>query len=246
MTNSTQVVLVTGGARRIGASIVERFHSRGYRVLIHCHQSINDGHRLAERLNAQRPNSAAVIVQDLAESEALSDFVEHAHSVFGQLDCLVNNASVFHPTPFDQLSIARLDQTLDVNLKAPLLLSQAAAQVMAEGTIVNIVDIYGEKPLADYLAYCLSKAALVMLTRSLALELAPRIRVNGVSPGAILWPEDAAEMSEQDKQNRLNKIPMGRPGEPDDIAGAVVFLAGEAGFVTGQILAVDGGQSGKL
>lgn len=242
MTNSTQVVLVTGGARRIGAGIVERFHSRGYRVLIHCHQSINDGHLLAERLNAQRPNSAAVIVQDLAESEALSDFVEHAHSVFGQLDCLVNNASVFHPTPFDQLSIARLDQTLDVNLKAPLLLSQAAAQVMAEGTIVNIVDIYGEKPLADYLAYCLSKAALVMLTRSLALELAPRIRVNGVSPGAILWPEDAAEMSEQDKQDRLNKIPMGRPGEPDDIARAVVFLAGEAGFVTGQILAVDGGQ----
>ena len=242
MTNSTQVVLVTGGARRIGAGIVERFHSRGYRVLIHCHQSINDGHRLAERLNAQRPNSAVVIVQDLAESEALSGFVEHAHSVFGQLDCLVNNASVFHPTPFDQLSIARLDQTLDVNLKAPLLLSQAAAQVMAEGTIVNIVDIYGEKPLADYLAYCLSKAALVMLTRSLALELAPRIRVNGVSPGAILWPEDAAELSEQDKQDRLNKIPMGRPGEPDDIARAVVFLAGEAGFVTGQILAVDGGQ----
>lgn len=141
------------------------------------------------------------------------------------------------------MSSQLIDRVLDINLKAPLLLSREAADVMVEGTIINIVDIYGERPLAGYLLYSVSKAALQMLTRGLALELAPKIRVNGVSPGAILWPEDAAEMSEQEKERLLSDLPMGRLGEPDDIAKAALFLAEDASFVTGQVLSVDGGQS---
>lgn len=194
-------------------------------------------------MNQVRADSAVVISQDLAESALLGSIIEQAISTYGRMDCLVNNASAYYPTSLSEVSSQLIDRVLDINLKAPLLLSREAADVMVEGTIINIVDIYGERPLAGYLLYSVSKAALQMLTRGLALELAPKIRVNGVSPGAILWPEDAAEMSEQEKERLLSDLPMGRLGEPDDIAKAALFLAEDASFVTGQVLSVDGGQS---
>jgi pteridine reductase len=243
MSVSSKVVLVTGGARRIGARIVSRFHGAGYRVVIHCNASMDEARELEYRLNQVRGESAVVISQDLADSEQLSKIVEYAISTFGRLDCLVNNASIFYPTSLSDLDARLINQFMDINLKAPLLLSREAAEVMNKGAIINIVDIYGENPLAGYLLYSVSKAALQMLTRGLALELAPDIRVNGVSPGAILWPEDTAEMSEQEKEELLGDLPMGRLGEPDDIAKAAFFLAEDAGFVTGQVLSVDGGQS---
>lgn len=222
---------------------MQRFHQKGYRVLIHCRDSLDAANTLADELNLKEPDSAAVLAQDLGQSKDLGKLMERAAETFGRLDCLVNNASVFYPTPLDQLDLSTIDQILDINLKAPILLAQSAAQLMSDGVIINIVDIYGERPLKGYLTYSISKAALQMLTRALALELAPDIRVNGVSPGAILWPEDLAEMSEKDKANLLDGIPMGSLGEPDDIARAVLFLAEEADFVTGQIITVDGGQS---
>lgn len=238
-----RVVLVTGGAKRIGARIVARFHDSGYRVLIHCNQSVSDGEKLAMALNESREASADVVTQDLSDIEGLNTFVDKAASVFGRLDCLVNNASLFYPTPIDQLKPDVVDRFMNLNLTAPLLLSTAAARVMRTGSIINIIDVYAERPLHNYLAYSVSKAALTMATKALARELAPGIRVNGVSPGAILWPEDAAEMSDKDKADRLQGVPMGRLGEPEDVARAVVYLAEQGDYVTGQILSVDGGQS---
>lgn len=238
-----KVVLVTGGAKRIGARIVTLFHKANYRVLIHCNQSVADAQVLADQLNQVRENSAAVVAQNLSEVAALNTFILKATKIFGRLDCLVNNASLFHPTDMETLSSDAIDQLMTVNLKAPLLLSSASAGVMKSGAIINIIDVYGERPLRNYLAYSISKAALIMATKALAEELAPEIRVNGVSPGAILWPEDAAEMSEQEKIDRLGDVPLGRLGEPEDIAKAVVYLAEQGTYVTGQILSIDGGQS---
>ncbi len=242
MNTSDKVALVTGGARRIGAEIVRQLHAAQYRVVIHCNGSALDAELLKEELNNARANSADVIVHDLAETGTLSNLIEFTIKSFGQLDCLVNNASVFFPTPLDALTESELDQVMGVNLTAPLLLSQSAARVMKSGCIISIIDIYAEKPLKGYLAYSISKAGLHMLTRGLAAELAPNIRVNGVSPGAILWPEDDAEMSEEEKHQLLAGLPLGKIGDPSDIAKAVVFLA-EAEFITGQVLSVDGGQS---
>jgi len=243
MSNSSKVVIVTGGARRIGARIVSRFHEAGYRVIIHCNASMDEARELEHRLNQVHSDSAVIVSQDLADSEQLGHIIKKATSTFGRLDCLVNNASIYYPTSLSEMNIGLIDQVMDINLKAPLLLSREAAGVMDEGAIINIVDIYGEKPLAGYLLYSISKAALHMLTRGLALELAPKIRVNGVSPGAILWPEHTAEMSEQQKEALVRDLPMGRLGEPDDIAKAALYLAEDASFVTGQVLSVDGGQS---
>lgn len=236
------IALVTGGARRIGARIVQALHERGCRVLIHYRHSEADARALAERLNGLRPDSAATLRADLNDPGAVRDLAARARAHFGGLDVLVNNASSFYPTPLTQASDDDWDALMHSNLRAPFLLSQGLADALAQGdggAIVNIVDVYAEKPLAEHPLYCMAKAGLAMMTKSLARELGPAVRVNGVSPGPILWPEQGG--ADQDAVLKANALK--RAGDPDDIAGAVAWLALDAPYVTGQILAVDGGRS---
>ncbi len=238
-----KVALVTGAARRIGAAIAARLHAGGASVAIHYRGSENDAVLLSEALNRQRPDSAATFQADLLDTPRLDGLVDAVTRWHGRLDVLVNNASSFYPTPVGSITEAEWDDLVGSNLKAPLFLAQAARDALAEarGTIVNIVDIHATRPLRDHPVYGPAKAGLAMLTRSLAKDLAPAIRVNGVAPGAILWPESG--LTAGAKQNILAEIPLGEPGTPDDIAGAVLYLVRDATYVTGQIIAVDGGRS---
>lgn len=238
-------VLVTGGAKRVGAAIVRALHGAGARVVIHCHRSRAEASALADSLNAARPDSAAVVVADLADADALPPLVEAARSRFGRLDGLVNNASGFRATPVETLSPGDWDELAASNLLAPMFLSKAAAPHLAKagGAIVNVVDIHAERPLRGFLAYSVAKAGLAGLTRSLALELAPAVRVNGVSPGAILWPDGDDAFPPEERARITAQTPLARTGSPEDIAGAVKYLLLDAPFVTGQVLAVDGGRS---
>jgi len=238
-----KVALVTGAARRIGAAIATRLHESGADVAIHYRGSADEAAALADKLNAQRPDSAATFAADLTDLASLREFIDGVHDWHGQLDILVNNASSFYPTPVDEINEDHWDDLLGSNLKAPLFLSQAAAPSLraAGGVIINIVDIHAQRPLRDHAVYGAAKAGLAMLTRSLAKDLAPAVRVNGVSPGAILWPED--DMSDETKEIILGQIPLERAGDPDDIAGCVLYLARDADYVTGQIITVDGGRS---
>lgn len=238
-----KVVLVTGAARRIGAAIVTRLHAKGADVAIHFRSSSRDAEDLAGRLNKERSNSAVTFGADLLDMEQISPLIKDVIGWRGQLDALVNNASTFYPTPVGSITDDHWQDLMGSNLKAPLFLSQAAAPELAKrnGAIVNIVDIHSQRPLRNHAVYGPAKAGLAMLTRSLAKDLAPQIRVNGVSPGAILWPEDG--MSDAAQHSILRQVPLQRPGEPDDIAGCVSYLLCDASYVTGQIIAVDGGRS---
>ncbi len=213
-------------------------------MVIHCNRSRSDADALAGLLNAHRAKSAAVVQGDLLADNALKGLVDQAYSCFGRLDGLVNNASTFRATPLGKID---LDDWLDLmgsNLKAPLFLSQAAAPYLREvnGAIVNIVDIHVDRPLKDFVVYNAAKAGLAGLTRSLALDLSPQVRVNGVSPGAIIWPEDGDDYPAAERERIVNQIPLKRVGSAADIAGAVKYLLLDATYVTGQILAVDGGR----
>ena len=238
-----KVVLVTGAARRIGAAIVTRLHAEGARVAIHHRHSGADAEALAATLNARRADSATTLAADLLDIGALPGLVERVLTWGGRLDALVNNASSFYPTPVGQITEEHWDDLVGSNLKAPLFLAQAAAPALRErrGAIVNMVDIHGQRPLRDHPVYGPAKAGLAMLTRALAKDLAPDIRVNGVAPGAILWPEDG--MTDATRETILRQVPLGRPGDPADIAACVLFLLRDAPYVTGQIIAVDGGRS---
>jgi len=238
-----KVVLVTGAARRIGAAIVTRLHDNGAQVAIHYRNSATEANDLADKLKAKRGESVATFKGDLLDIQQVSQLVTAVTDWAGRLDCLVNNASTFYPTPVGGITEAQWDDLIGSNLKAPLFLSQAAAPHLKKhsGSIVNIVDIHAQRPLRNHAVYGPAKAGLAMLTRSLAKDLAPDIRVNGVSPGAILWPEDG--MSDAAQQTILRQVPLQRPGDPDDIAGCVLFLMRDAPYVTGQIIAVDGGRS---
>ena len=236
-----EVMLVTGGAQRLGAAIVRHLHNAGYRVIVHCHRSQETAHALVESLNATRADSAVTLTADLGEPAALTALVAAAAARWGRLDGLINNAAVFRSTTLTETSLLDWSALMDINLRAPFLLSQAAYPWLAAngGSIVNITDIYAERPKANHAVYCASKAGLAGLTRALARDLGPAVRVNGVAPGAILWPEigDSAEQT-----RLLNRTPLARPGDPADIAGAVLYLV-QAPYVTGQIVAVDGGRS---
>lgn len=238
-----RVVLVTGAARRIGAAIARTLHHAGARVAVHYRSSAADADALVATLNAARPDSAAGFRADLLETTGPDALVEQVLAWAGRLDALVNNASSFYPTPLGQIDEAAWNDLLGTNLKAPLFLAQAAAPWLQEtrGSIVNIVDIHARRPLRAHAVYGAAKAGLAMLTRALAKDLAPGVRVNGVSPGAILWPENG--MSDDVRQNILGQIPLGRAGEPADIAGCVLYLVRDARYVTGEIIAVDGGRS---
>lgn len=237
------VALITGAARRIGAEIAATLHGAGYCVAVHYRSSSDDAERLVEQLNGDRPDSARAFQADLLDTEGLPALVERVVDWKSRLDLLVNNASSFYPTPVGTISEDQWDDLVGSNFKAPLFLSQAAAPQLAAagGSIVNLVDIHAIRPLRDHPVYGPAKAALAMLTRSLAKDLAPDVRVNGVAPGAILWPEDGLDDGARD--SILRQVPLGRTGQPADIASCVLYLARDAGYVTGQIVAVDGGRS---
>ena len=237
-------VLITGAARRIGASIARTLHAAGARVILHCHRSRSEADRLAEHLNQERADSCAVVQCDLLDDSALAKLIDDAAQAFGRLDALVNNASSFYPTPFGQIGPGEWTELIGSNLRAPLFLSQAAAPHLreAQGAIVNLVDIHAERPLKDFIVYSVAKSGLAGLTRSLALELGPEVRVNGVAPGAILWPDGDEHFAPSERSRILEQTPLKRIGSPEDVAGAVKYLLFDAPFVTGQIIAVDGGR----
>jgi len=235
--------LVTGAAKRIGAAIARGLHAAGANVVIHYHSSSAEADTLVGELEAMRPGSAFALRADLTDTGAIAELVESVLERTGRLDILVNNASSFYPTPLGSVTEAQWDELIGSNLKAPLFLCQAALPALraAQGVIVNIVDVHAQRPLRNHAVYGAAKAGLAMLTRSLAKDLGPDIRVNGISPGAILWPE--AGMPEPIQKSIIREIALKRPGEPADVAAAVVFLVRDAPYVTGQILAVDGGRS---
>ena len=243
--------LVTGAARRIGAAIARRLHAAGYDLALHYRGSAADMHALAAELEAARPGSTRVLQADLSEFDRLPEMVARTVGRFGRLDALVNNASSFHASPMGKATAQDWDDLFASNARAPFFLAQAAAPHLkaSGGAIVNLVDIYAERPLAQHPLYCMAKAALLMATKSLALELAPRVRVNAVAPGAILWPEPppgphgGPGQPTGAQQAILDATALGRTGTPQDIAAAVHWLlSDDAGYVTGQVLHVDGGR----
>lgn len=240
---SGQVVLVTGAAKRIGAAVARAFHERGARVAVHYHRSQSDAQRLVADLNARREYSALAMQANLLETAALPALIASTVQAFGRLDVLINNASTFYATPLDTLTLAQWDDLIGTNLKAPLFLAQAAAPHLRQsrGLIVNLVDIHSQRPLPRHPVYSTAKAGLAMLTRSLARELAPDVRVNGISPGPILWPDAGIDPALQNEI--IAKTLLKRSGSPEDIVRAALFFAEHAPYVTGQILAVDGGRS---
>lgn len=238
-----RTALITGAARRVGAQIARTFHAAGANVVIHCHHSRAQGDALAAELETARAGAAWVVSADLLDLAQLPALVRAACDRFGGLDILVNNASSFYPTPLGSITSVQWDDLLGSNLRAPLFLSQAAAPELkrTKGLLLNLVDIHGIRPLRDHVVYSTAKAGLIMLTRALARELAPEVRVNGIAPGPVLWPEDG--LDETRKAKILDQTPLHRTGTPLDIARAALFFATDAPFVTGQILAVDGGRS---
>ena len=237
-----RTALITGAARRIGAAIARRLHAEQFNVVIHYNRSAQEANQLAGELNQVRPGTACTVQADLMAASAYDWVIEKALELTGSLDVLVNNASVFYPTLLPQVKEPTWNEIIGTNLKAPLFLAMRAAPHLeqARGCIVNITDIHGSRPLLEYSMYSVAKSGLNMLTRTLARELAPNVRVNAVSPGAILWP---ADMDDETKDSILSLIPLRRPGDPVDIAGAVYFLIAEADYITGQVLPVDGGRS---
>ena len=238
-----KVALVTGAAHRIGAQIARTLHAAGMNVAIHYHSSAAVAARLATELDAARPGSATVVNADLDDTARLPGLVDAVRHRLGGLDVLVNNASRFYPTPVETATLAQWDELMGSNLKAPFFLAQAAAPLLtaAGGCIVNLVDVHAQRPLHGHPVYSMAKAANAMMVMALARELGPAVRVNGVAPGAILWPDRG--LSEADKQMILHRTALGRTGAVEDIARAVLFLVRDADYVTGQILAVDGGRT---
>ena len=243
-----KVILVTGGARRVGAATCRRLHARGANLMVHYRASESEARALQTELDQVRPGSVALVQANLLETARLPRLIDETVSHFGRLDALVNNASSFFPTPLGEITEDGWADLIGSNLKAPLFLSQAAAPQLKrqQGCIVNIVDIHSEWPLKRYVVYNAAKGGLASLTRSLAVELAPAVRVNGISPGPILWPEEGEWMDEASRQHIIARTLLKRTGEPDDIARTVSFLIADAPYITGQIIAVDGGRSVNL
>lgn len=237
------VALVTGAGRRIGAAIVRTLHVNGYDIAAHANRSRGELSSLLAELESVRPGSTIAIHADLADLSAPEHLVSAALGCFGRLDALVNNASAFFPTPLGSIDAVQWDSLFNVNARAPLLLAQAAAPALreAKGAIVNLVDIYADRPLPEHPVYVMSKAALVAMTQSLAIDLAPHVRVNAVAPGAILWPQGSG--SEERRNDIIARTPLARAGGADEIANTVSWLLRDAGFITGQVIRVDGGRS---
>ena len=240
---TAKVALVTGGAKRVGAAIAGELHAAGFTLAVHCNRSLADADALVARLNRLRSGSAFALQADLLEEGACGRLAEETLSHAGRIDCLVNNASTFYPTSVGEITEADWHSLVGSNLKAPVFLSQALAPALkaSRGVIVNMVDIHARTPLKGYPVYSLAKAGLASLTRSLAGELAPEVRVNGIAPGMVMWAEPPPP--ENVKKAILARTPLGRDGAPEDVARLVRFVVCDAPFVTGQIIAVDGGRS---
>ena len=240
--SKNKVALITGSAKRIGKQTAITLHNRGYNLVIHCNNSSAEAEQLVSQLNAQRQNSAAYLQADLTHNHEVLALAVQAVEVFGRIDVLVNNASSFYPTPVADVNEHQWQDLFGSNVKAPFFLSQQLQPELKrnKGVIINIVDIHADKPLKGYSVYCMAKSALVMMTKSLAIEFAPEIRVNAVAPGPILWHDNG--LSPQDKSQVIDQVLLNRLGDPDNIAEAVSYLI-QAEFVTGHILTVDGGRS---
>ncbi len=238
-----KVALITGAAQRIGAEIVRTLHAAGMDTAIHYRNSNSAALALKQELEQSRPNSVLLLQADLADIPALPTVIKQIHEWRGRLDLLVNNASSFYPTPVDEATEEQWDELMTSNLKAPFFLSQAAAEMLKQhsGSIINLVDIHSERPLAGHSIYSMAKAGNAMLVKSLARELGPEVRVNGIAPGIILWPD--TEMTEEAKSEMLARTALKSSGQPADIAQTLLFLARDAGYITGQIINVDGGRT---
>ena len=238
-----KTIFITGSARRIGAAMARVFHASGANLVLHYRRSASDAQALADELQAKRAGSVALLKADLLDTPALPQLAARAEEAFGGLDVLVNNASSFYPTPLGSVSEEQWDDLLGSNLKAPFFLAQALAPALKKnrGMILNMADIHARRPLRHHGVYCIAKAGLSMLTLSLAKELGPDVRVNAIAPGAILWPE--TEMDPEDQEKILSEIPLARSGSPEDIARTALFYITAAPYITGQILALDGGRS---
>lgn len=243
MNNKDSVVLITGAAKRIGASIARALHARGYRIIIHYCHSQTDAQQLIDELNQQRPQSVHIIQGDLSDATQAQAMGQQALAIWNRIDVLINNASSFYPTSLESTTEQDWDQLLGSNLKGPFFLTQTLSPALKKqlGCVINLVDIHAEKPLKDHPVYCIAKAGVAMMTKSLAKELAPEIRVNGISPGAILWPEPEPSAAAKDKL--LSKVPLQKIGESNDIVQTAIFLIEQAPYISGQIIAVDGGRS---
>jgi len=243
-----KVVLITGGAKRVGAASARLLHAAGANLMIHYRSSATDARALQDELNLIRPDSVALIQADLHDTGGLPGLVHQTVATFGGLDVLLNNASSFYPTPVGDITEKDWIDLMGSNLKAPMFLSQAAAPELKKrhGCIINITDIHADRPMKSYVVYSVAKAGLVGLTKSMARELAPEVRVNGIAPGPIMWPEGDSNFDEVSRQRIVSHTMLKRAGDPSDIALAVRFFAMDTHYVTGQILAVDGGRSAKL
>lgn len=242
-----KTVLITGAAKRVGRSIARELHAAGANVVVHYRAAADTARLLVDEMNAARAGSALCVQADLLDRDALASLVEQAVAHFGRLDALVNNASSFFATPLGTIDEAAWADLVGSNFKAPLFLTQAAAPHLRQtrGAVVNITDIHAERPLAGYPLYCAAKAGLLGLTRALAIELAPEVRVNAVAPGPILWPDDVA-FDEQARERIIDHTLLKHAGSPQDIARAVRFLFNDAPYVTGQVVNVDGGRTAHL
>ena len=243
MSSSSPTLLITGGAKRIGNEIAHTLHAAGHNVMVHFRSSASAAEALVSELNTARPDSAASVQGDLLDLEAIPGIIDSTIEQFGRLDVLINNASTFYPTPIELINEEFWNDLVGSNFRAPAFLVKSAAGHLRrqQGCIINILDIYADRPLTNHPLYCAAKAGLEMLTKSLALDLAPDVRVNGVSPGAILWPENDNTEIAQDEL--LQRIPLARMGQPADIANAIRFLVCDGDYITGQNLCVDGGRS---
>ena len=243
-----KVVLITGGAKRVGAAICRTLHAQGANLMIHYKSSVNEARALQAELNLQRPNSVAIIQGDLLNINSLPNLIAETAQHFGHLDVLINNASTYYPSEIGDIDDAKWQDLMGSNLKAPLFLSQAAAVELRKnhGCIVNITDMHVERPKKGYIVYSVAKAGLVTLTKSLAHELGPEVRVNAVAPGPVQWPENNPQFDEVYRQRVINQTLLKRVGEAEDVAKAVKFLIYDAPFITGHVLAVDGGRSLNL
>ena len=250
MNNQTKVALVTGAAKRIGAEIARQLHTVGFNVIIHYNQSAAAAQELVEELNGERENSAVGLPADLNDHTQIINLAQQSTTQWQRMDVLVNNASSFYPTPIGEATNSDWDNLINSNLKAPFFLAQALAPalIQSHGCIINIADIYAQRPLKKHSIYSIAKAGNEMLTKTLAQELAPRVRVNGIAPGAILWPEDyykktEEQLSDENKEKMLAQIPLLQRGQVQDIARTILFLANDAPYITGQIIVVDGGRT---
>lgn len=243
-----KVVLVTGGAKRVGAAICRRLHEAGASLMIHYRSSVAEAQALCDELNAVRADSAAPVQGDLLDTARLAELVSATVQRYGRLDVLINNASSFYPTAVGEINEDNWQDLVGTNLKAPLFLSQAAAHALraSHGCIINIADIHAERPMKSYVVYSIAKAGLVAMTKSLAHELGPQVRVNAVGPGPIMWPEQDPTFDDQERRRIIAHTLLKREGTPDDIARAVRFLVQDAPYITGTFLPVDGGRSASL